>query len=752
MTDRLRIEAKERVDLLDFQQVAGQSEADLREMQANVLTNPAGSRAWILEGFAMDNPSAKQIRVTLGRAILAKRVAGEIQYGVLTVAGDAEKTVDLNTYSAGTYGVYVRFEEVEAEFNSRIFWNPAGDGSEYSQSIPTRYVASWGVRVESGNPGAEWLQIGEVDQATMAITDMRQFFFEGAVDDTYESGWSSEGGGGSQDRNSDRAQYGVTDFQTFTAAMRQSIEDLKGRGLRRWWDKGIGGMNIGFDDDPTEDQLGIGDTDLFLGLSGTDVTMGLGTDGSLEYDRAADKMTLTANSAAVGLVHDATDPHFSPEASGLHLGQAANRWGELYAGGFASFVEDDAVNIQLFDSNRATNAGMWSINNLLGEAFAISQNNDDGSIQFSPFILRRDGVNTLSASIGAATARVGIGIDNSTTDGCVVGLHMLPSDNAKDLGASGSEWRRVYADNLAVAEYVDTDLIPKTTATQGLGDSTHLWKQLHLSTVGGDGVAGSLVPTVAAGSSGMNLGANTYRWERLYLSDADGDGVAAHLIPVSNDDYTLGKDARRWAKLYLGNEDESGIYFYGSGAAATNKHWKLEVDGSVSGFFMLDDSQANPVMGWQLNRNGVAADDFRLNMTGTVTFWDAATSATDRDEWVWENINAGGDLRLSASGSTGTKDEAITLSRDGADFDKLTVHGDVSVVGTMEAAYLRAAGDAGSGTANRVDITNDIYGLGATAGGIQTDGSSGVTSVGWLKIYAGTSTVYIPYWTSSVLS
>ena len=181
----------------------------------------------------------------------------------------------MSAYSPGTYGIYLRFEYVDGDTESRIFWNPDGTGSEFAQAIATRQLANWSIRAEASNPGSEWLKIGEVDQATLApavtgITDQRPMYFEGEVHNSYQSGWSSDGGGIANDRNSDRQQYGVKDIQTFSAATRQCLEDIKGRGLREWYERDIGGMNIGFDAAPVEDTLAIGDANFKAYFDATD--------------------------------------------------------------------------------------------------------------------------------------------------------------------------------------------------------------------------------------------------------------------------------------------------------------------------------------------------------------------------------------------------------------------------------------------------------------------------------------------------
>ena len=293
-SDLLNVSANQRVDLVDFEFLADEGlQANVREPNANLMTNPGGLRKWILEGFAMSNPAGEQLQVTKGRGLLGSREGAQVHYGMLTVEGDTSKTIDMGVLSDdANWGVYIRFEYNDGDSASRIFWNPAGTGSELSQSVPTRRLANWSLRVELSNPGSEWLKIGTVDNTggTLVITDERPFFFEGVPDDSYQSGWSTEGGGVANDRNADRALYGVHDFQSFTAAMRQCVEDIRGRGLRRWWEKGIGGLNVGFDTDPTEGEINLVDTNFKMWNTGTSVGFDVeGSTNSFWYDRSANE-------------------------------------------------------------------------------------------------------------------------------------------------------------------------------------------------------------------------------------------------------------------------------------------------------------------------------------------------------------------------------------------------------------------------------------------------------------------------------
>lgn len=290
MVDLLRVEANERVDLIDFQYLANEVLTDaLRDQGRGFLTNPNGAvTTWILGGFAMTSSAGKQLTVTKGRALLGYRVGGATNFGMLTLDGDASKTIDMTSLTLGTYNVYIRFEYLDTTSTSRVFWDPAGTGQEFTQTVPTRLQANWSLRVETSSPGAEWTKIGTADNNTAPLTlvDMRKFYFEGAADASYASGWSTDGGGGANDRNANRQTYGNLDLQSFTAATRQCLEDIKGRGLRRWWSRDIGGMNIGFDANPVEDRLAIGDADMCLQWSSGLPALQMDAGGdALVYDR-----------------------------------------------------------------------------------------------------------------------------------------------------------------------------------------------------------------------------------------------------------------------------------------------------------------------------------------------------------------------------------------------------------------------------------------------------------------------------------
>lgn len=198
-TDLPRFESNERVDLPDFTYMVDEGVQGLiRHVNEEFLTDPSGSvKSWILDGFAMANLGAGQLQVTKGRAMLAQREGSQVHYGALTTEGDATKTLDLSGYGNATYNVYLRFQYVDASTQSRLFWNPAGAGTEFAQTIQTRRQANWSFRAELASPGTEWTKIGEVTIAAAVITtikDMRNHYFEGAENsETCLGNWNWNG-------------------------------------------------------------------------------------------------------------------------------------------------------------------------------------------------------------------------------------------------------------------------------------------------------------------------------------------------------------------------------------------------------------------------------------------------------------------------------------------------------------------------------------------------------------------------------
>lgn len=453
--DLLRVESNERVDMGDFEFLANTAMEDAyRHQGEQFFCDPARTRKWVISGFAMSNPAGSQLQVTKGKAVLAYRTAGVVQYGMVVTEGDATKIVDLTSYSPGPYNVYIRFEYVPGDLQSRLFWDPSGTGTEFAQTINTRFQANWSLRVEASSPGDEWLKIGEVDQVSMDIEDYREFFFEGAAgglmdltpvftwngttviaatgadtsdlsvgdwitlksdgwyyeitaitpnvdvtilnpglraipsgattsakssDQPYQSGWSTEGGGVVNDRNMDRAAYAVSDLQMFTAAMRQCIEDIKGRGLRKWWEKSIGGLNIGFDAEPVENFLLVGDANFGMYLDPAGIVSNIYFDSadSFRYDRASNMLTLDISYDVCSWDQDA----FWPEVGGWDLGKTGDRFAWLYVDDVDVTNDLTARQLNVDGDSSSGPSGVVAFTNDYDETLGAVPANFSGSIK-----------------------------------------------------------------------------------------------------------------------------------------------------------------------------------------------------------------------------------------------------------------------------------------------------------------------------------------------------------------------------------
>ena len=100
-TDRLRVAANERVDIDDFRFLSESVKADFRQTGHKFFIEESVIKAedrtgYILSGFAISNPTVKQLQVTKGKAILSQRLEGGVVQGIVTTEGDATKILDLN--------------------------------------------------------------------------------------------------------------------------------------------------------------------------------------------------------------------------------------------------------------------------------------------------------------------------------------------------------------------------------------------------------------------------------------------------------------------------------------------------------------------------------------------------------------------------------------------------------------------------------------------------------------------------------
>ena len=290
MISLLNPQPNERIDLTDFRYLSQSSILGaLRAVPSALLTSPTKQPLWVIRGFVMSNPSGQVLSVAKGSALLSLRQGGQVLTGIVTDDGQATQSVDLSSYAAGTYGVFMRFVLTQEAYDTRAFFRASGGGEEYGQSVPTRLNGNWEVNVLHKTPGEEWLQIGTVVTPSMVLTDTRPLYFEGRVDGATASGWGS-----AADRSDDRSKNGLGDLQTALSALRQSLEDVKGSGIARWYTDHVAGQSIGFAGTQTQARTQWADANFYIQGDSARPRLTFAADGAhLAYTRASALLAVT---------------------------------------------------------------------------------------------------------------------------------------------------------------------------------------------------------------------------------------------------------------------------------------------------------------------------------------------------------------------------------------------------------------------------------------------------------------------------
>lgn len=234
--DLPKFHANERVDIGDIEFL---SSGILGEFQRSFAAVISGSALRVVDGFAVTNGDATHVTVTRGVAgsiIAAQNASGTTIHGQLLSEGAADvQTTSLAGLTAATYGVWVRFVYGDGDEANRVFWDQA-DGEEKIQLVTTRQKADWRLQVAVAAPGSEWILLANAVWNGAAITslvDKRAFLFEGPADSTpaFTPSW----GTGTNDRNANRALYGVKTLERFAEATLKKIEEIQSSSAR-WWD------------------------------------------------------------------------------------------------------------------------------------------------------------------------------------------------------------------------------------------------------------------------------------------------------------------------------------------------------------------------------------------------------------------------------------------------------------------------------------------------------------------------------------
>lgn len=95
--------------------------------------------------------------------------------------------------------------------------------------------------------------------------------------------------------------------------------------------------------------------------------------------------------------------------------------------------------------------------------------------------------------------------------------------------------------------------------------------------------------------------------------------------------------------------------------------------------------------------------------------------------------------RFIYTGSNSAGNRYVGIINDAADY--------IGLVGHVRAsAGVNVGGDSG-GVASTLGLTNAFSGVSTGTGTVKMNGATSRNSVGWVKMYNGTTAIYLPYWT-----
>jgi hypothetical protein len=239
MTDRnrVRVESNERIDKPDWEAMQLGAHLAVRyALRGLALGTDAGDDTIALSTWTLTTVGS-ELTVTPGRALAGEEMPdGTIEHGYVTGEdGDASQTLDFTGEPAATYIIYVRPDFSPGVSGSRLFWNSATE-TEDAAAIDTREVAGWRVVAATSSPGDQYAAVGRAiwDGATFTSTNnVGRHFWEGQLSTTGAES-SDIWGDGVNDRNADRATYGVQSLYKAFALVRRQLKDIIGAASGHW--------------------------------------------------------------------------------------------------------------------------------------------------------------------------------------------------------------------------------------------------------------------------------------------------------------------------------------------------------------------------------------------------------------------------------------------------------------------------------------------------------------------------------------
>jgi hypothetical protein len=529
MRDVARTENLQRVDRGDYEFAAADTPLEYgRELGESFLADPSGTRRWVVDGFAMDNPAVGQLRVLGGIAILAYRERGAVKEGAFHTGGDTQKIVDVSALADATYNVYLRFELNDAAFQNRVFWNP-GSSVEFAQNTATKRVANWGVRLALALPGAEWTLIGTATVTGGDVTgqtDDRPLYFEGTVSGTYARVW-----GGGDDRDADRQQHGTKDLRTALDALTKKVEEIQtgtnpAITTRRWWDVPLTGS--------LDDMLPLsgtatsgavrgvtewdGDAGASIKVSSNvanadiDISEQLLAIGESCSVTVGDSGTVTVGPSSLLTFGSGTTLRPVDAAAAVNLGTTAERWLSIHGRGLLTMVNSGNVDISLVPSSG--NVVTIDKEDALSGATAYVRDTwdidqDESTFSYTGTIRWRDATsgNLILQLQQLAVGVVGtIGTTLERFNAFLEGVSVygsLDMITGTSLSVNSGALFNCVGKNVA-------SLLPNATETINLGSATDRWSNVHVNVARFYNVAAAFAGNIFAdGGTSLGLGAAT---------------------------------------------------------------------------------------------------------------------------------------------------------------------------------------------------------------------------------------------------
>ena len=226
----------QRIDQPDFEHVADRTPRDgLEQLGQGLLTGTDTNRHYVLSGFT---PSVNSTTVTVagGTALLSYRDQGELRYSTLVTDGATSRSIDIGSFPDATYFVYVAVTLEEGTYENRAFWDTTlNPDAETTRTVATKRIEDWTIAVETVSPGDEWMKIAQVVKSagSLTLTDQREFYFEGSPVSSPAYSVTTTEWGTNDDRNANRATYGVKSLRKFVRAVQHQLTSIIGG--TGWW-------------------------------------------------------------------------------------------------------------------------------------------------------------------------------------------------------------------------------------------------------------------------------------------------------------------------------------------------------------------------------------------------------------------------------------------------------------------------------------------------------------------------------------